>query len=216
MSRRGHVHRGGTAALLVFVFLFPVLGSEDQQEAFHRLGYAAASLRQEDLDAPPDPAIIDFTIGYGRAAGSVTSIEIDIAICFSCGGIVPTQSIWVRLPGFSRQNILSLSTAMFAAPISVQGSHANLFSTAIWNEETRELRFICSEKVLNGNKIKLIVPFSAGITLPAQGIRADPHLYYYTDSSNGGPHLPELVEPSKFRPIGYFSETAIDFAPTLL
>ena len=115
MSRRGHVHRGGTAALLVFVFLFPVLGSEDQQEAFHRLGYAAASLRQEDLDAPPDPAIIDFTIGYGRAAGSVTSIEIDIAICFSCGGIVPTQSIWVRLPGFSRQNILSLSTAMFAA-----------------------------------------------------------------------------------------------------
>ena len=76
---------------------------------------------QDEDEVQEVAAVSKFQLRFGSVAGSVTAIEVAFSICFSCGGIQPTESIWVQLPGFSRQNVQGLSRAMFAAPIVTEG-----------------------------------------------------------------------------------------------
>ncbi len=86
-------------------------------------------------------AISKFQLRYSSTAGVVTEVGIDINICFSCGGILPGEIIAVELPGFSRQNLLSLSEASFAKPIATEGEHKDIFDSAMWIPEYSSLQF---------------------------------------------------------------------------
>jgi len=126
-----------TAALLLFLVMFPVLGM-DEQGADRRPARQAHSraLRQ---NSPLTAVITQFFLRYGGVAGTPDIVEIQIKICFACGGIKPGESIWVELPGFTRQNVLGLSDAMFAKPISTEGPNADIFSSALWTNQTRQV-----------------------------------------------------------------------------
>lgn len=217
LSMRIRRRRAATALLLIISVLEVVRALSrrtEQRRAHPRWRHPVATLRSQDCDVLRDGLVItQFLLRYGNMAGAGTSLEIDIKMCPACGGMNPGDSIWVELPGFSRQNVQSVSDAMFAQPLVTEGNDAQFFASASWHAETSTLKFLCSERTRNGKRYILNVPLSSGLTLPVQGVRIDDPLFYYTDSCNGGPREPEAVLQSNFQPIGYFTESTIDFSP---
>ena len=211
--------RAAAFALLVFLSLFPVLGADGRRpETRHgtktSLYHPAAVLRRQDCTELKDGLVItQFQLRYGGMAGAVTAVEMEITICFSCGGILPGENVWVKLPGFTRKNVLSLSDAMFAQPLSTEGKDAMIFKSAVWDEQTHTLRFICTQTARNGKTYSVTVPLDGGLTAPPRGIRSNALFHYHTDSCNGGPREPETVLQSKFPPVGFFASSSIDFEP---
>jgi hypothetical protein len=130
-----------SVVLLLFVSLFPVLGADEQVAETRQGRYAhSRALRQE---AALTNVITEFSLRYGQAAGINDIFEIKVRICFACGGIKPGESIWVVMPGFTRQNVRGLSDAMFAKPIETEGDAASTFSTALWINQTRQVVCLC-------------------------------------------------------------------------
>ena len=182
--------------------------------------HPAAALRSRVCDNPLDGSVITrFMLRYGNMAGAGTSVEVDIRICLSCGGISKGESIMLKLPGFSRRNVGSVSDAMFAQPLATEGINAEFFNSSIWHKGTSTLQFLCSVQTRNGKRYIFNVPLSSGLTLPAHGVRfpsvppAPDDIFYYTDSCNGGPREPEPVSKSDFQPVGFFVGSSIDFSP---
>ena len=199
------------ATMLVLITMCVVLGKcadEKHWPASSSYRRHHSALRQESETL----AITKFALRYTGSANAVMAIEIDITICFSCGGVLPGEHVWVVLPGFSRQNMLNLSAAKYAKAILTEGAAADIFASATWNAEDRSLTFLCSSKARNGRNYVVSVPISGGLTSPVAGIRSDSQFMYYTDSINGGPRQPQPVLQSNFRPVGFIT-TSIDFEP---
>ena len=183
--------------------------------------HPAAALRSQACEEPLGDGLLitRFMLRYGNMAGAGTSVEVDIRMCLSCGGISKGESITLKLPGFSRRNVGSLSDAMFAQPLATEGINAEFFNSAIWHEGTSTLKFLCSEQTRNGKRYIFNVPLRSGLTLPANGVRlpsvppAPDDISYYTDSCNGGPREPQPLSESDFEPVGFFVKSSIDFSP---
>ncbi|KAJ1490522.1 hypothetical protein T484DRAFT_1884239 [Baffinella frigidus] len=159
----------------------------------------------------------------GMTAGQPSNLTLALQLCFACGdgaGVIQAgEVVRVALPGFTQATGAS-------ATFETWGPDAKTFRTASWNAGSHLLTLTCTGKNINNQFINVFIPLTAGLSIPAVGIRipvpegGEKFTFYTTaderiNAGLGIQILPRLV--SGLLPVGSFTTTpAITFGHPLV